>query len=337
MPIFLVATARTSHLLVRAPVEEVSCIRSQRLVARREFLFRVLSRRARQFPASTSIFFEELIVHSGWQPVLSSFKQENITTNFLALLNVSTIAEAQEASSAAVISTNFNQIYNSQYGAYTYGPVVDGIFVPANPGVLLGAGAFAKDVKIMTGHNTHEGVLFTNPSVRTDAQLEAFLTISYPGIAAEIKTYITKTLYPAVYDGSMPYTSGLDRTIFLVTESIFTCNTNQLARAFGNKTYAYQFEVPPALHGFDVEYTFWNGQPTNVSTIPPLIAPLAEVLQGYITNFAMKGNPNGKGLPVFPMYQSNGTEVGLNVTVNSYMKDPTNNPRCVFWGKSLYD
>jgi cholinesterase len=107
--------------------------------------------------------------------------------------------------------------------------------------------------------------------------------------------------------------------------------------AFGNKTYAYQFEVPPALHGFDIGYTFWNGAPTSITTIPPLIAPLAEVLQGYITNFAMTGNPNGKGLPHFPMYQSNGTEVGLNVSINSYMKDPTNNPRCAFWAKGLYD
>lgn len=236
-----------------------------------------------------------------------------------------------------MISTNFNQILTSAYGSYIYGPVVDGIFVPANPNVLLLNGAFAKDLKIMTGHNTNEGVLFTNPSVRTDAQLEAFLALSYPGMADSIKTYITKTLYPAVYDGSMPYTSPIDRTIFIVTESIFTCNTNNLAVAFGNKTYAYQFEVPPALHGFDVEYTFWNGAPTNITTIPPLIAPLAEVLQGYITNFAMTGNPNGKGLPHFPMYQSNGTEVGLNVTINSYMKDPTNNPRCAFWAKSLYN
>jgi hypothetical protein len=45
--------------------------------------------------------------------------------------------------------------------------------------------------------------------------------------------------YPAVYDGSMPYNSPVDRTIFIVTEQIFTCNTHNLAVAFGNKTYAY--------------------------------------------------------------------------------------------------
>jgi carboxylesterase type B len=236
-----------------------------------------------------------------------------------------------------LISVNANQILYSPYSQYTYGPTVDGIFVPANPGLLLSAGAFSKDIKIMTGHNTNEGVLFANPTVRTDAQLEAYLAFSYPGISSDIVTYVTQTLYPAIYDGSMPYTNGLERTFLIVTESIFTCNTNLLARAFGNKTYNYQFEVFPALHGFDIDYTFYNGQPTNVSTLPPLIAPLANVLQGYITNFAMTGNPNGKGLPAFPIYGKNGIELGLNVSINSHMKDPTQNDRCMFWAKSLYN
>jgi carboxylesterase type B len=180
-------------------------------------------------------------------------------------------------------------------------------------------------------------VVFTDPAVRTDAQLEEYLATVYPGMAPAIITYITKTLYPAIYDGSMPYSNSLDRFIFLITESIFTCNTNQLARAFGNNTYAYQFEVFPALHSYDVEYTFYNGAPSNVAAVEPLIAPLAKVLQGFITNFAMTGNPNGKGLPDFPVYGSDGMELGLNVSVNSHMKDPTDNPRCVFWQKSLFD
>ena len=234
-----------------------------------------------------------------------------------------------------MISASFNQILHSEYGEYTYGPAVDGVFVPANPGVLLEAGAFSKDIKIMTGHNTHEGVEFTNPSVRTNAQAEVYLRTRYPGMSDRIISYILNTLYPAVYDGSQPYTNALDRTIFLITESCFTCNTNQLARAFGNKTYAYQFEVGAALHGFDVDFTFYNGQGSDTTKIPPLIAPIAEVLQGYITNFVQTGDPNGMGLPTFPMYGSNGTEVGLNVTIDSYMADPTNNERCVFWGKAL--
>ena len=88
--------------------------------------------------------------------MLSTYKQENITNDFLALLNVSTLAEAQQLPSAVVTGANYNQVLYSPYGSFTYGPVVDSVFVPANPSVLLSIGAFAKDVKIMAGHNTHE-------------------------------------------------------------------------------------------------------------------------------------------------------------------------------------
>lgn len=36
------------------------------------------------------------------------------------------------------------------------GPVVDGSFVPDLPGKLLLEGKFAKDVKVMVGHNANE-------------------------------------------------------------------------------------------------------------------------------------------------------------------------------------
>lgn len=47
------------------------------------------------------------------------------------------------------------------YGSFSYGPVVDGVFAPKLPGMLLKEGSFAKDVSVMAGHNTNEGPLFT--------------------------------------------------------------------------------------------------------------------------------------------------------------------------------
>ncbi len=42
----------------------------------------------------------------------------------------------------------------------------------------------------------------------------------------------------------------------IIQESSFVCNNFYLNTAFGNQTYAYEFQVPPAFHGFDVVSKF---------------------------------------------------------------------------------
>jgi len=80
------------------------------------------------------------------------------------LTNSSSLADLRALSSEAVIRANAQQVaYESAYGQYTYGPVVDGSFVPLQPGQLLAQGRFDKDVRVMVGHNANEGALFTPP------------------------------------------------------------------------------------------------------------------------------------------------------------------------------
>jgi carboxylesterase type B len=89
--------------------------------------------------------------------------------------------------------------------------------------------------------------------------------------------------------------------------------------------------VPPALHGQDIAYTFFNG-PSN-SVLSDLVAI---ALQEYITSFAIDGKPNGPALPMFPVY-SNATEIiDLNVMNISTTMDPIANQRCNWWQKALY-
>ena len=168
------------------------------------------------------------------------------------------------------------------------------LFLPSS----LNQGAFAKNIKVMVGHNADEGPLFTPPFVTDDTALLAYIQQAYPSIDMSVARYIIKTLYPAVYDGTYPYTSGLARTVFIVSESIFTCNTNYLDRAYGNNTYAYEFSVPPALHGFDVAYTFYNG----VAGAERVVDQVAQAMQQYLTDFAQTGTPNGAGVPNFGVY-----------------------------------
>lgn len=113
--------------------------------------------------------------------------------------------------------------------------------------------------------------------------------------------------------------------------SVFTCNTFYLDKAFANKTYSYLFSVPPATHGEDIPYTYYNGPSTSV-----ISTPVALALQKYLTDFAETGSPNGEGVPYFPMYQMNATVQDLNITGISQMRDPAANARCDYWQRAPY-
>ena len=281
-------------------------------------------------------FAQALPQSAAWLPVTSNYLQENITESFLGMLGVDSIEAARQLPTEKLIQTNYQQVLLAPYGKFVYGPTVDGVFVPAQPGQLLQAGAFDKNVTVMVGHNAHEGVTFTDPRIKTDDDLIAFIETGFPGIQPSVVQQILE-LYPAVYNGSYPWMSPIDRTIDLISEAFFTCPSNWLDRALGNKTYAYEFEVPPALHGQDISYTFYNGQGTAKNVINATVIPqIAEVHQKYIANFVTKGNPNGNGAPNFPQYGISSTEETLNVTGIKTGTDPTENPRCVFWQQALY-
>ena len=109
------------------------------------------------------------------------------------------------------------------------------------------------------------------------------------------------------------------------------CNTFYLDKAFNNQTYAYQFSVPPATHGLDVAYTFFNGPSAAVA-----VDPIATALQEYITSFAINGKPSGPSLPMFPLYTDATDITDLNATRISEIMDPVANQRCNWWQKELY-
>ena len=146
-------------------------------------------------------------------------------------------------------------------------------------------------------------------------------------------------MYPAVFVSTQAqgYTNNIDRASALVAELSFTCNTFYLDKAFKNQTYAYLFSAPPALHGFDVPYTFYNANVTGTSPIRGVPNPaIAIALQEYITTFAQKGNPNTAGVPHFDLYGQNATVQNLNVTGISQLRDPAANQRCNWWQKGLF-
>ncbi|EON65216.1 hypothetical protein W97_04453 [Coniosporium apollinis CBS 100218] len=282
-----------------------------------------------------SVPFQQAIPQSpGWAPQTSNYQQEQQLNAFLALLNVSTIQEARELPSEALITANLIQVGRSPYGTFTYGPTVDGDFVPALPGVSLLHGNFDRRVRVMVGHNANEGLLFTSPFITNDTAYEAYIRRNIPSATNDVIEYITNTLYPPVFDGSEGYTDQIGRVSKTLSEQVFTCNSNYLGRAYGNETYAYFFAVPPALHGQDVAYTYYNGPSRSVVN-----QTVALVLQEFITSFAATGRPSAEGVegvPMFDLYGPEASIVNLNVTGITDGIDRTANERCLWWQKALY-
>lgn len=101
--------------------------------------------------------FQQAIPQSpGFAPYVSNNQQEGIFQDFLSTLGVSSIAEARQSSTADLIRANAVQIGGAPYGQFVYGPTVDNDFAPALPGELMLNGEYAKNLKVMVGHNADE-------------------------------------------------------------------------------------------------------------------------------------------------------------------------------------
>ena len=157
-------------------------------------------------------------------------EQQEITfERFLSLLNVSTLQEARELPSSALIMANSEQVGRSEYGQFTYGPVVDGLFAPAIPGKLLLQGSFDRSLNLMLGFNADEGLSFTSPFVTNDSAYSEYLLTSFPDISDAVASYVENELYPPP-SNSTPYRDEIRRASMTVTESTFICNTLYLDR-----------------------------------------------------------------------------------------------------------
>ncbi|CAI6338944.1 unnamed protein product [Periconia digitata] len=274
--------------------------------------------------------FQKAVPQSpGWSPISSQSVQDDNYRKFLELTNSTSLADLRALSSEAVIKANKQQVmYEPTYGQSVYGPAVDGDFVPLQPGQLLAQGRFAKDVQVMVGHNAEEGALFTPPFIQSSDDLESFIRTNFRGIPQESVDYITETLYPAVFDGSLGYTNQFERADIMVSDLAFTCNTNYLSTGFDNKTYSYLFAVPPALHGFDVPYTFYDGGALSLPGQGVTNRTVAIALQDFITSFAMTGVPEAEGVKHFNMYGPDARVLELNITGIEEIRDSNAGPRC---------
>ena len=101
------------------------------------------------------------------------------------------------------------------------------------------------------------------------------------------------------------------------------------------ETYAYEFSVPPAVHGADLPYTFYD-----FGAVAGVNSTVADIMQRYLTRFAETGQPDGPTLPLFPPSRPGLTVQNLGSNFVGPMLDESGikqlPKRCHFWQNVPY-
>jgi para-nitrobenzyl esterase len=191
------------------------------------------------------------------------------------------------------------------------GPVIDSWYIPEDLSATFEHGK-QNEADILVGSNRDEGTFFQQPGIMA-AQFISQAKQRYGDLADE---YLK--LYPAGSDEEA-YHSSL--ASFRDALAFHQRKFAQLQETRGkSKTYEYYFTHDPtsaqgaqsrgATHGAEAPYVFGNGG----RTWTDLDRSLSETISTYWVNFATHGDPNGKGLPVWPEFKKN-TRMVLGDTV----------------------
>ncbi|RFU79745.1 alpha beta-hydrolase [Trichoderma arundinaceum] len=288
------------------------------------------------------VSFQRAIAQSpGFHPVPGNAQQEAMYAKTLASAsqitgkNITSLSGLRGLSEADLYYTNCLVVAISIYGLFSYGPVVDGKFVPQLPGELLLTGQFNKKLQVMVGHSADEGLVFSSPYIQNNGDFGDHLRSVFPSTRQEVIDYMSGVLYPPTFDGVLGYTNQLQRVDLIFSEFAFACNTRYLDVAFKNQTYSYIFNIWPALHGQDNPYLYFPSSALMLDN-GAVNSTLAKIFQGYITNFVKTGNPNRGKLPFWTQYGSNSSVLNMNVDGFLPAKDTMANERCAWWQQALY-
>ena len=189
-------------------------------------------------------------------------------------------------------------------------PITDGVVIPDDQHRLYEAGKY-NDVPVLIGYNSDEGASFSRE--KTPEEYYAGVKTRYGKFADDLIK-----AYPAT-ENSVPKTAR-----DLARDAAFGWQTWSWARLQSqtgkSKVYLYYFDQHPdypkdsprygygSPHGQEVGYVFMNLDASNPQTTKSDLE-ISEAMGTYWTNFAKYGDPNGQGVPAWPVFSDKTPDV----------------------------
>ncbi len=235
------------------------------------------------------------------QPTLPQAEAEGV--KFAQALGATSLAELRAKPATDLLKT----------AQALRGPITDGYVLPQSIAAIFAAKK-QNDVVLLTGWNEDEGMMFGPPKSAVDFQKQA--EKQYGTEAAAFLKH-----YPATTDAEAAISQrkvSRDQVFGAQNYAWATIQSQQ-----GKKVYVYRFtrNVPAtgeyaqygAFHTGEVAYAYDNLRfiDRQLRPLQPVDDELARVLSGYVVNFVKTGNPNGRGLPVWPAFSTSGKSVML--------------------------
>lgn len=245
------------------------------------------------------------------------------------------IGEAGATSLAALRTIPAEQLLaaTAKPGLPRFAPTVDGYFFPKSPAEIFAAGEQAH-VPLLAGSNSEESGYFgiLGRETPTVENYRKALQRLYPDKSDEVFK-----LYPASTE-----TEVLDAAQDLASDRFIAYSTwkwvDVATKTGGKPTYYYLYARPRpamraemgnataglaggvvtgpqaaanqrpkprgAVHSAEIEYAMGNLDSNKVYAWTPDDYKVSKVMQDYFANFIKTGNPNGKGLPDWPKFDT---------------------------------
>jgi para-nitrobenzyl esterase len=216
---------------------------------------------------------------------------------FLAKLGAKNIAEARKLSA--------DTLQAATSGGLAFRPAADGHVISKDLYSLYQQGKF-NDTPVLLGHTSDETLAFGGPKTLAPADFEAQITTQFGAQAATVLS-----TYPHATEADAIRATRHVRNDTSFAWNAWTWAREQSMQGKGKVfSYYYNNHAPQAEgsgHGSDVPFAF---QTLAVRRTPtPEDLALSEMISSYYVNFAVHGDPNGKGLPQWPAFTDKNQQV----------------------------